>query len=76
MFITYVHPPPPASTNPSHADPCASDQVKTDAILELAESVAIEKKTPKTCSTHKNIPSNNPEAFCNIVRPILEGQKI
>ena len=24
----------------------------------------------------KTIPSNNPHAFCTIVRPILEGQKI
>ena len=46
-----------------------------DAILELAESVAIEHKTPKCHSRRKTIPSNNPDAFCNLVRPILEGKK-
>ena len=47
-----------------------------DTILELAENFAIERKTTKVRPKRKSIPSNNPEAFCNIVRPILEGQKI
>ena len=47
-----------------------------DAILELAESFAIERKTMKIMPKRKKIPSNNPDTFCNIVRQILEGQKI
>ena len=47
-----------------------------DAILELTESFAIECKTMKIRPKRKTIPSNNPDTFCNIVRPILEGQKI
>ena len=47
-----------------------------DAILELAECFAIECTTMKIRPKRKTIPSNNPDAFCNIVRPILEGQKI
>ena len=47
-----------------------------DAILELAENFAIEGRTTKVRPKRKIIPSNNPDAFCNVVRPILEGQKI
>ena len=47
-----------------------------DAILELVENFAIKHKTTKVRPKRKTIPSNNPDAFCNIVRPILEGQKI
>ena len=47
-----------------------------DAILELTESFAIEHKTTKIMPKRKTIPSNNPDASCSIVRPILEGQKI
>ena len=47
-----------------------------DTIFELTENFAIEWKTMTTMPKRKKIPSNNPHAFCNIVRPILEGQKI
>ena len=47
-----------------------------DAILEFVESFAIECKTMKIGPKRKTIPSNNQDAFCNIVRPIIEGQKI
>ena len=47
-----------------------------DTILELAENFAIEGKTTKVRPKRKTIPSYNPDAFCNVVRPILEGQKI
>ena len=47
-----------------------------DTILDLVKSFAIEHKTTKNRPKRKTIPSNNPDAFCNIVRPILEGQKI
>ena len=47
-----------------------------DAILKFVENFAIECKTMKARPKRKSIPPNNPEAVCNIVRPILEGQKI
>ena len=47
-----------------------------DTILELAENFIIEQKTRKTMLKRKKIPTNNPDAFCSIVRLILEDQKI